>query len=435
MGELFDFERYEIGLAVLGLVMLLAAWIPQLFLKRHVTLAVLHLVTGYAAFSLVDIDLLNPFEETPRWVWEKMTELAVIISLLGAGLKIDENFTWDKWKPTVLLLAITMPLTILGVYLFGYYVIGLPIATAILLGAVLAPTDPVIAADVQVGPPQEGPRTNHVRFPLTSEAGLNDSLAFPFTYLAIVFAANETITGDILGTWALKAVLYKGAVGVIGGLVVARLLALIIFKYPTDKPLAREGLGCIALCVILLSYGVTELLAGYGFLAVFICALRLRRVSKNHEYHTELYNFSENLERSAMAIVLFLLGGLATVLLDDINTYSWLLAIAVLFFIRPLTAVLALLFINESKPTKFAISFFGIRGIGSIYYLAYAMGAAQFASLEWVWASVILIIFISSIVHGISAFPVMKWVDRMNEKHSPKKKKVKKTSKSTATQT
>lgn len=418
MGELIDLEKYEIGLAVVGLAMLLAAWIPQIFYKKHVTLAFIHLAAGYILFSFVDIDVLNPYEEDSRWMWEKLTEIVVIISLLGAGLKIDEQFEWHKWKPTILLLLITMPLTILSVYLLGFYVVGLPIATAILLGTIFAPTDPVIAADVQVGPPQEGTHNNHVRFPLTSEAGLNDSLAFPFTYLAIGCAVYGGMNGEWLGEWLWKAVLYKIVVGGILGWLVAKLLALIIFKYPTDKPLAREGLGCIALCVVFLSYGATELLGGYGFLAVFIGALRLRRISKNHKYHKELYNFSENLERSVMAVVLFLLGGLATVLLDDIDIYSWIVVFAVLFVIRPITVLIALLPVKQSKPTKAAIAFFGIRGIGSIYYLAYAMGSATFSELEWVWATAILLILLSSVIHGFAARPVMKWVDRKN-KHVP----------------
>lgn len=414
MGTLFDFEKYEIGIAVLGVVMLLAAWIPQMFLKRHVTLAFLHLGAGYLLFSLVDIDFLNPFEEDQRWVWEKITEMAVIISLLGAGLKIDEALTWKQWKSTAMLLLIAMPLTILGVCLLGFYFVGLPIATAVLLGAVLAPTDPVIAADVQVGPPQEGTHNNHVRFPLTSEAGLNDSLAFPFTYLAIGFALKTGEDMSWLLDWAWKSVLYKILVGTIIGLAVAHLLSLFIFKYPTEKPLAREGMGCVALCVILMSYGICELVAGYGFLAVFICAVKLRKISKSHEYHQELYDFSENLERSSMAIILFLLGGLATILLTALDGKGVIVAILLLFFIRPLAAWTGLLFDQKSTPTKLAISFFGIRGIGSIYYLAYAMGAANFMEMEWVWASVIFIIILSSIVHGLTAFPVMKWVDRKN---------------------
>jgi len=415
MGTLFDFENYEIGIAVLGIVMLLAAWIPQLFLKRHVTLAFLHLGAGYLLFSLVDIDFLNPFEEDQRWVWEKITEIAVIISLLGAGLKIDEPLTWEKWKSTVMLLLIAMPVTILGVYLLGSYFVGLPVATALLLGAVLAPTDPVIAADVQVGPPQEGTHNNHVRFPLTSEAGLNDSLAFPFTYLAIGFALNNGADASWLLDWAWKSVLYKIVVGTLIGSSIAYLLSLFIFKYPTEKPLAKEGLGCIALCMIFMSYGICEVLAGYGFLAVFICAVRLRKISKNHEYHKELYSFSENLERSGMAIILFLLGGLATILLSALDFRGILVAVLLIFVIRPLAAWLSLSFDKKTMPTKLAISFFGIRGIGSIYYLAYAMDAATFAKMDWVWATVIFIIILSSLIHGLTAFPIMKWVDRKND--------------------
>lgn len=413
MGEIFSFEKYEIGLAVLGLVMLLAAWIPQLFFKRHVTLPFLHLVSGFALFYFFDFKNLSPFIEENRWMWEKLTEIAVILSLLGAGLKIDRSFTFKNWKGTLLLLAITMPLTIFATVFLGWY-IGLPIASAILLGAVLAPTDPVLAADVQVPPPDEDDAKdgNHVRFSLTSEAGLNDSLAFPFTYLAIGAAIYGFGGEDWIGSWFLVNVLYKIVVGCLLGFAIAHFLIKIIFKYPTEKPLAREGLGFIALSILFIAYGGTEVLGGYGFLAVFICALRIKKSVDQHEFHFTLYEFSENLERSGMALILFLLGGLATVLFPILTTESFLIAAATIFIIRPLAGWVGLTGCKRPKYERAIISFYGIRGIGSIYYLAYAMGKADFPEMEWIWATVVFIIFCSATVHGFTAMPVMRWLDR-----------------------
>ena len=416
MGDLLQIDTYELGLLALGLVMLLAAWIPQLFLKRHVTLAFLHLGAGYFLFSYINFDILDPQVEDNRWLWEKLTEFAVILSLLGAGLKIDEKLNVKTWKPALLLLGITMPLTIALVAAYGWIFCGLSIASAVLLGAVLAPTDPVMAAEVQVGPPKEGSDHTRVRFPLTSEAGLNDSLAFPFTYLAIAIANYGSDYGEWVFEWIWKAVFYKIVIGFAIGLLLGYVLSKVIFKYPTEKPLAREGLGCIALCVLFTAYGGAEIIGGYGFLSVFVCAVRLRRIASTHEYHNVLYEFSENLESCGMAIILFLLGGLATVMLQFLDWNGVVLALALLFLIRPLAGYLGLVPTRQQRVQKLAVAFFGIRGIGSVYYLAYAMGVATFDHSRWIWATVIFIILLSSVIHGLSAIPVMHYLERRTAK-------------------
>ncbi len=415
MSELFDLEKYEIGLMVIGVLTLLAAWIPQYFFRRHVTLPLLHIAIGFVLFSFIDFKPVSPFIEDNRWMWEKMTEIAVIISLLGAGLKIDKELTWKNWKVTFFLLAITMPLTIVSISILGWWLGGLPLASAVLLGAVLAPTDPVLAADVQVRPPNESPHDNHVRFPLTSEAGLNDGLAFPFTYFAVGLAMYGLGGEAWVSDWFLKQVLYKIIVGCGIGWGLGYLLSKVIFKYPTEKPLAREGLGFIAISILLISYAGAELLGGYGFLAVFASALKIKKVVQKHDYHTTLYDFSENLERIVMSLILFLLGGLATVLIDDVTWESVAIAIATIFIIRPLAGWLGQWGCDRPKYERAVVAFFGIRGIGSIYYLAYAMGKADFVEMNWIWATVVFIIVCSATIHGFSALPVMRWLDKQKE--------------------
>ena len=109
---------------------------------------------------------------------------------MGAGLKLDRPVSWRGWESSWRLLGIAMPLTIAGIAFLGWTILGLGIGAALLLGAVLAPTDPVLASDIQVGPPQSG-KEDEVRFALTSEAGLNDGAAFPFVYLAIAIALSK----------------------------------------------------------------------------------------------------------------------------------------------------------------------------------------------------------------------------------------------------
>lgn len=124
---------------------------------------------------------------------EKVTEVVVLISLVGCGIKLDSPLNWKTWQPTLRLLVIVMPVGIAAMALMGHYIFGLSMAAAILLGAVLAPTDPVLAASIQVGPPNSERQEDVTRFTLTSEAGLNDGLAFPFVYLAIAIATAHSI--------------------------------------------------------------------------------------------------------------------------------------------------------------------------------------------------------------------------------------------------
>jgi sodium/hydrogen antiporter len=131
---------------------------------------------------------VNPLEN--RYLTERLTEFAVIIALMGAGLKLDRPVSWRGWETSWRLVGIAMPLTIAGITLLGWTVLGLGVASALLLGAALSPTDPVLASDIQVGPPHSD-YEDEVRFALTSEAGLNDGAAFPFVHLAVALAVSH----------------------------------------------------------------------------------------------------------------------------------------------------------------------------------------------------------------------------------------------------
>jgi NhaP-type Na+/H+ or K+/H+ antiporter len=139
----------------------------------------MHMVAALGAFALG-----SAFWGAASDIIGLSPTLYVAAALMGAGLKLDRAFSWRKWGVTWRLLAVTMPLSIAAITLIGGLGLGLSWVAALLLGASLAPTDPVLAADVQVGPPKSG-EEDEVRFGLTSEAGLNDGLAFPFVNLAI----------------------------------------------------------------------------------------------------------------------------------------------------------------------------------------------------------------------------------------------------------
>ena len=415
MPELFPFDNYEIGLLVIGVIMILAALIPQLVLKRRSTFGFIQIGFGALLFFFIPYEILNPLTENNRWLWEKMTEFVVIVSLFGAGIKIDEPLSWKYWKTPFRLIAVLMPLTIAAMALTGYYLIGLPLASALLLGAVIAPTDPVLAADIQVGPPQQKPEGSeeHVQFPLTAEAGVNDGFAFPFTYLAVGFAVYGGFEWDWFGHWLAVEFFYKIIVGVAVGIVLGYGLNELVYRYPRDKPLSKNNMGCISVAIILLSYGASELVGGYGFLAVFAAGITFRRQAREHDYNNVLHEFSENLEHTLMSIVLILLGGLTIAVFPYLTWPCVAAGLLLLFLFRPLFGYLSLLG-STHHPTRerIAIGFFGVRGLGSVYYLAYAFGHETFAMAEELWATVLFTIVVSTVIHGLGAPPIMHRLDR-----------------------
>lgn len=403
-------DTYILILTLMGLAFLGAAWLPRLVDDAPLSFPILYVLAGMLLFTLpLNSILPNPLES--GYFTERFTELIVIIALTGAGLKLSRPIGWKGWALTWRLLAIGMPLCIAAVALLGWWALGLAPASAVLLGAVLAPTDPVLASDVQVGAPHEE-KEGEVRFALTSEAGLNDGLAFPFTNLAIAMAAAGTGTSAWLLDWFLVDVLYKLVVGTLTGLGIGYVLAYLFFRVAANHTRsARDGF--VVLAITFLAYGATEFLHGYDFLAVFIAALVMRQYERNHSYHEQLHDFSEAIERLLMTLMLILFGGLiAGGLLAGLTWQAALVGLAIVLVLRPLTGFLSLLRLDRPRRELFAVSFFGIRGIGSLYYLAYALNHEGFDNFGLLWSTVSFVILVSMITHGASATWVMRYVDK-----------------------
>lgn len=312
-GSFFSFAPYHILLTGCGLIIVAAYWLPRFLSGREPAASGLVILGGLAIFGLLPgfPAAVSPLDRP--LLWEMAAEFAVIIALFGTGIRIDQVRGLALWTPTIRLLAIAMPLCIAAVSLLSWAA-GMTLAAAVLLAAVLAPTDPVLAADVQVGPPLEGGE-HPVRFALTAEAGLNDGLAFPFVYLAIFLAAATGGSAAWLAEWFGLYVVYKIVIGAVAGAAAGWLIGRILFGIPIHNPLADTGSGVIALAGVLLTYGLTELVEGYGFIAAFVMGIVLRRKEAEHQFHGRLHSFSEALEHAVTAILLVMLGGAIPALL------------------------------------------------------------------------------------------------------------------------
>lgn len=403
-------DPYILILTGTGLLIALVAWLPLALKRLPLSLPIVCIGIGAAIFLLPQVTL-RPLPYRYPEITERFAEFVVIIALMGAGLKIDRVFGWRRWSITWRLLAITMPLGILAITGLAMGALGLPLAVALLLAASLAPTDPVLAADVQVGPPKTGDE-DEVRFGLTSEAGLNDGAAFPFVHLAVLLAVALPSGTPWLVEWMTYRVAWEIAGGIVGGWLVGRAFGWLTFHIPAETKLARTGDGLIAVSATLVSYGLTEIVHVYGFLAVFVTALTFRSAHRDHQFQDEMHAITEQIERLAMMVLLILFGGaLVSGLLKPVTWVDIVVALAVLLVIRPVTGWLGLLAWSGDRVEKLTLSFFGIRGVGSIYYLAYGINHMPVGDAERLWAIVGLIILFSILLHGLTVTPIMRLLD------------------------
>jgi NhaP-type Na+/H+ or K+/H+ antiporter len=403
-------------------------------LKRlPVTAAMFYLAVGVVlgpwGLGLLDVGMLD---DTAVIEW--LAEIAVIISLFTAGLKLRLPITDRRWRPALLLASAGMVLTISGVTAFGMWALGLPLGAAVLLGAVLAPTDPVLASEVQVTDAHDA---EPLRYTLTGEAGLNDGTAFPFVMLGLGLLGLHQL-GEYGWRWAtvdlVWAVVAGLAIGTLSGAGIGRLVIYL-------RRVHREAVGLdefLALGLIALSYGLALLVNSYGFLAVFAAGLSVRRIERQHSevspaaevsrtaHHEEqathpsaapaymanaVLNFNEQLERLGELAIVLIVGAM----LADIRTPGPGLWMAILLFllIRPLATMVSLTGTSVSRRQRVFMAWFGVRGIGSVYYLAYALSHGLSGQPARAMADATLVVVAASIVvHGLSVTPLMRRYSR-----------------------
>lgn len=400
-------STYLICITIIGIASLGMAWMPSLTKKTKISYAIVYVLIGMLVYALIPVlPSANPLEHEVFTL--HLTEMVVIISIMGTGLKIDEPFSIKTWTVPFRLVTITMLISIAAVALVTWYFFNINLATAILLGAVLAPTDPVLASDVQVGPPMDDSKDN-TRFTLTAEAGMNDGMAFPFTWLAISLASISGTVQQKLLSWMWMDVLYRIAAAVLIGYVVGKLIAYLVIYLPEKENFVVIRDGFVGISITLAVYGITEMVQGYGFIAVFVTAITLRNAEMGHKYHKKLHRFTDQIEKILVAIVLILFGGAIISGILKPLTGAWaIFGLVFLLVIRPITALVSMIGIPYHIKEKMAVSFFGIRGIGSFFYLAFALIETKFDKPRELWAVTSFIVLASILIHGFSATTVIK---------------------------
>jgi NhaP-type Na+/H+ or K+/H+ antiporter len=400
-------DPYALALAFAGVAVFAAVGALSHQHERPFSASLIYLGLGLGAatiIDLLDVRWIDPFADAE--LVEHLAEFAVIVALFGTGLKLERALDARPWFSVARLLGIVMPLTIAAVTLFGTAVMGLSLGAAIILGAALAPTDPVLAGDVGVGPPGEED-VHEANVALTAEAGLNDGLAFPFVFLGAYVATRHG--AGWLGEWLAADVLYGIVVGAVVGVALGYLIAASIV-WLRDKDLLAPALdGWMAVGAVLLVYGLAEAAGGYGFLAAFAAGLAFRRYEYGHELNRRVHDGAEVVEKFAELALILLLGSLVTIGgLARAGVSGWLLVPALLLVIRPAATAIAFVGSDLAARDRVFIGWFGVRGIGSLYYVAVALGlgilsAHEARTLFWTVTACVLV---SIVVHGVTATPL-----------------------------
>lgn len=416
---------------LIGALLMTMGLIQSNIRRLPITSSIIYLAVGIIVGpTVLHLFHFNPLRESA--LLETLTEIAVLISLFAAGVKMPVPVHLSRWRTPILLAFVGMALTVGMVAVFAYYVLDLPLGAAILLGAIVAPTDPVLATDVQIRHPGDRDR---LRFKLTCEAGMNDGTAFPLVMLGMGLLGLHDL-GEFGQRWFLADVLWATVAGIAIGVTLGAALGHIAWRLRTRRQgfeLLDDLLGLGLIGVI---YGVSEIAGAWGFLAVFFAAVALRQTehrlngckqepsrlpSDDAESTRDAAGagqppiptvsdgslvFKEHLERLSEVVLILLVGG--TLFVDS---WSWrAVGLALFLFVvaRPVSVLVSLLASRTLGRIRLMAAWFGVRGIGSIYYLMFAIqhGLPEDIALELIHLTLI-VITLSIVVHGVSVKPVL----------------------------
>ncbi len=429
-------DAFAVWSVLAGLLLVLMALASTVLARLPLSTAMLYLGVGVAV-SPVGLDLAAATVPTEALLLERLTEVVVLVSLFTAGLKMSAGLDDRSWLLPLRLATVSMLVTVACITLIGWGLLGLPLGAAVLLGAVLAPTDPVLASEVQLHEPGDRDR---LRFALTGEGGLNDGTAFPLVMLGLgLLGLHDLGAGG--WRWLVVDLAWAVAAGLGTGAVLGSAVGRLVLHLRREH---KEAVGLddfLGMGLIALSYGTAVLLHAYGFLAVFAAAVALRRLVRQqtpgsppapaqpsepqpaddalavHPQHAPAYMagavlaFNEQLERIGEVVAVVAIGTLLWSVRWDLA--SWWFVPVLLLLVRPLSVAVGLAGSGASPARRALIGWFGIRGIGSLYYLAYAINHGLPAPLaEQLTALTLSLVVTSVVVHGTSVTPLMAAYER-----------------------
>ncbi len=430
------------GLLLLAMA-LSSAWIRRLPVSTAAIYLGIGCLIGPWGFDVLSVDLTRG----AGWL-ERVTEIAVILSLFIGGLRLRLPLTDRAWRPAYRLASVVMLGSIAGDALLAATLFDLDPALALLIGAVLAPTDPVLANSVTVGHAED---RDGLRYALSGEAGLNDGAAFPFVVLSLLWLDGMQ-SGELV-QWAAHRLLWAISAGLAIGYLLGRVVGTAAIRLRAHNRDTAAPTDFLALALIALSYTAAEQLGAWGFLSVFAAGLGLRRaelltVKANphpdvNDRHgathppaetlvepnqvteqeieqpavaagvmvAEVFSFGDTLERMLEVLLVVLVG------VSLASHWDWdglWIGLLLIVLIRPAATLMLLVRSRTTFLQRGLIGWFGIRGIGSLYYLAYASthGLSHAEDAQKLAGLTLSAVASSIVIHGVTSQPLMNWYER-----------------------
>lgn len=424
---------WSLLVGVLLITMVLAG---TLLARLPLSSAMIYLGVGYA-LGPGGLEVIAPDPMRYAHALEPVAEVAVLISLFAVGLRMDVPLFDRRWLLPLRLAFISMAITVGLIAAVGVWGLGLSLGAAVLLGGILAPTDPVLASGVQVEP---GLDPDRVRFSLAGEGALNDGTAFPFVLLGLGLMGLYDLGAGGWRWWAVDVVW-----ATVGGLLIGAVMGALIGKlvvYLRTRHQAAVGMHeFLSLGLVAVAYGAAQLCLASGFLAVFAAGLALQRVKERpragatprdsasntrehatgvpatHSHHASaemtqaVREFNEQLEKLAELGIVLVVGAMLPFAVP--SAALWWFIPLLFVVLRPLAVASGMLGEPVAAPQRAMISWFGIRGIGSVFYLVFAIrhGVSGALAQELVTLSLVTVA-VSILVHGVSVRPLMQWYVR-----------------------
>jgi NhaP-type Na+/H+ or K+/H+ antiporter len=436
--------------AIIGLLLVVMALSDSVLARLPLSTSMLYVAVGVAVSPLAfGLSALTPTSHA-RLV-EHMAEVVVLLSLFTAGLKMSLGLRDGRWLLPLRLAVVSMLVTVACVAAAGIWLLGLSLGAAVLLGGILAPTDPVLASEVEL---ENADDRDRLRFSLTGEAGLNDGTAFPIVLLGLGLLGLHEL-GEFGWRWFAVDVLWSAGFGIGVGAALGTLVGrLVLYLRRTHKE--ATGLdNFLALGLIGMSYGIAQLGNGLGFLAVFAAGVALRRIEQRetraaapdaepgrapapaeivakaavdpdpslaqraavHPQHAPAFlahavsTFNEQIERIGEVAAVIVVGMMLWAI-EWHHVRGWFIVL-LLLLIRPLSVAVGLAGTKTLWSQRTLIGWFGIRGIGSLYYVMYALNHGVAPEVANTLLAITLSAVVASItLHGISVTPLMAIYER-----------------------
>lgn len=425
---------WSLLLGVLLITMVLAG---TLLARLLLSSAMIYLCVGYA-LGPGGLGVITPDPTSHADALEWVAEVALLISLFSVGLKMGVVPLFDRrWILPLQLAFISMAITVGLIAAVGVWGLGLSLGAAVLLGGILAPTDPVLASGVQT---ERGVAPDRLRFSLAGEGGLNDGTAFPFVMLGLGLLGRHELGAGGWRWWAVD-VLWATGGGLFIGAVMGALIGRLVIHLRTRHQLAVGLDEFLSLGLVAVAYGTAQLCLASGFLAVFASGLALQRVKERpragtaslgavhslsghayeelatHSHHASaamthaVQGFNEQLEKLAELAMVLLVGAMLPYAVPW-DALWWFIPL-LFVLLRPLAVSAGTLREPMAVHQGAMICWFGIRGIGSVFYLMFAIRHGVTGPLAQDLITLTLAtVAVSIVVHGLSVRPLMKWYIR-----------------------